>query len=97
MIRIQEFATRRIQSAKLPRPHAQTFSLYVPYVGSYLFHLALHVPPGGRKGKNLEMLSRALVGRVVNYIWACCTCYNIFLFEMDLKVHRQVVGVTSVG
>ena len=45
---------------------------------------------GGQKGKNLQMLSRTLVGRVVDFIWGCRTCYAIFLSESDLVAHRQV-------
>jgi hypothetical protein len=45
---------------------------------------------GFQKGKNLESLSRTLVGRVVDFIWGCRTCYAIFLSESDLLTHRTV-------
>jgi hypothetical protein len=45
---------------------------------------------GGQKGKNLQMLSKTLLGKVVDFIWGCRTCYSIFLSESDLTSHRQV-------
>jgi hypothetical protein len=36
------------------------------------------------------MLSKTLVGRVVDFIWGCRTCYTIFLSESDLINHREV-------
>jgi len=44
---------------------------------------------GEAKGKNVQTLSKILVGRVVDYIWACKLCYNIFLSEDALDSHRR--------
>jgi len=44
---------------------------------------------GEAKGKNVQTLSKILVGRVVDYIWACKLCYNIFLSEEALDSHRM--------
>jgi len=43
---------------------------------------------GDAKGKNVQTLSKILIGKVVDYIWGCKICYNIFLSEEDLDSHK---------
>ena len=45
---------------------------------------------GEAKGKNLQALSNVLVGKVVDFIWACKICYNVFLSEDALEAHKEV-------
>merc|ERR1719471_625252 len=43
---------------------------------------------GEAKGRNVQTLSKILVGRVVDYIWACKVCYSVHLTEEELKRHK---------
>ena len=45
---------------------------------------------GESKGRNVQTLSKILIGRVVDYIWACKVCYSIHLTEEELEKHKQV-------
>ena len=42
---------------------------------------------GEQKGRNLQTLSKLLMGEVVDYIWGCLTCYSVHLSESDLEKH----------
>ena len=43
---------------------------------------------GEAKGRNVQTLSKILVGRVVDYIWACKVCYSVHLSEEELRRHK---------
>ena len=43
---------------------------------------------GEAKGRNVQTLSKILIGRVVDYIWACNVCYSVHLTEEELTRHK---------
>ena len=43
---------------------------------------------GEAKGRNVQTLSKILIGRVVDYIWACNVCYSVHLSEEELTRHK---------
>ena len=47
----------------------------------------------------MQTLSKVVVGRIVDYIWGCRTCYSTFLSEEELDLHRDRVhhGLDTPG